>query len=923
MKKMSCHISSTLMYFVIGCILTSIAYAQPAHLPVVSPTQTPRGITLDGVLNATEWQGAAKIDLKQNLTGKPMENPTEAFLMYDEQNLYVGFMCHEKEMDKVVSYMTTENGAVYLDDCIEVMINPAEATSERSYVHFAANIAGIRYTENRRIQGRVADWKVKTARQGESWTAELVIPLNYLVDENVNVAYWRINLFRERKAGKEEYYSWSTTRRFHDSQNFGVLKGININGKFIGLKAPVMPAKGSGKPGTQNLDVAQMEKESPMLIIPKPVQFIPTRQDFIFNPQTRIVIPMNPTKGHLQAATEINEELVEELGLVPLPIVNAADVSDYQGCIVLGEFDNAGKKAPLEQAKPGPEGYVLWVGKKEIIINGTDEAGTYYGVQSLKQLLRRVDNGVIVKGAWIWDQPAFPVRSVHVLLDNGSPVIHKKMIKKFFSRFKYNQIVMEAEHGIRWQSRPEVQKAYGMSPEEARELAQYAKDHYLEVVPLIQSLGHGDWMFGGINGKANLEFAEDPQSHYAYCPLDPRSYDFIFSIFDEAIDIFQPRTIHIGHDEIDMRGTFPNHEYCKAVGKYDLYFADTLMIYNHLKSRGIKTMLWGDLFPKQGYKDNLPSLPKDILIADWIYGDQIEYPTTKMYMDKGFETIGCTWYIPANISRFSEYAYGNKAKGMMQTTWAGYNQNTSIVERAPEQVAAYITAADWFWNPVNRDVNNPGYDPFKVMKGLWYGHPKVLPKKGFTVNLSPYANLSLVDPGLTGFMKIGKGQDFSSLVSQAQKDVIHLEDNIQYRLSKVKEVPCGIALKGFGLMESFPSVVENIQINRKAFGLNFLHTTLYSMETGKLCGEYLITYTDNTQVKVPLIYGKNIGGWQDMSSYYSGNWSWFGMTANKRPVWLLQSRWINPYPDKTIRSMSMVNSPVNVSLVLMGITGLE
>jgi hypothetical protein len=261
---------------------------------------------------------------------------------------------------------------------------------------------------------------------------------------------------------------------------------------------------------------------------------------------------------------------------------------------------------------------------------------------------------------------------------------------------------------------------------------------------------------------------------------------------------------------------------------------------------------------------------------------------------------------------------------MMQTTWAGYDQNISIIEREPQQVSGYILAADYFWNPVNRNVNQLGYSPDKVLHHLWYGKTEdKTVQKGFAVNLSPYANMVLADnPNNRGFLKINPGYDLSNLLNGSQEDTLHLWDDVNYYISTRNHVPAGIALKGNGITKGFPDKVEGITINHKAHSLAFLHTTLFGALTSTPAGYYAVNYADGTHIEIPLIYGKNISGWRDIETYYGGQLSWQGTTSTGEPVYIRQYEWENPYPDKEIKSLDFHTGPASLSPLLIAITGI-
>lgn len=923
----------SLLGLCIGTLLvTGSAYT--ADLPSIAPAFTPVAPVIDGKLDDEAWSKASWVELKHYTKGTPVSEKTQVYLLYDKTNLYIGFKCHESQMEKTLSEVTEENGPVFLDDCVEVMIAPTEVAMPGKYYHFVSSIAGVKYS----YDGLYADVKpafeAKAHKSKSFWTAEMAIPFSSLIRKDSNDAFWRINLFREQQP-KHELSSWQPTDGgFHSPYLFGKLTGILVDGKFIGQKRTVEPEvnKVAPKSATIELTKAVDPSSDNFVIIPKPVKMTLLAKDFALNPQTRIVINEKASKGNRQAATEINEELKEYYGMV-LPIVEASAVkdNDFTGCIVLGEPDNNSsvknlvKKMNLEVTKetPGPEGYILNADDKTILIAGSDDAGTYYGVQSLKQLFRKTDKGAVyAKGAQIWDKPAFKVRSVHVIIDMDSDTVHTKMISKLFARFKMNDIVMEAEQGVKWESRPEIVTPYAMDKQKVRELVQYAKDHYMRVTPLIQSLGHGEWMFRKGN---NLDFCEDTTYPYAYCPLNPKSYDFIFALMDEAIDLFDhPEYMHIGHDEHTNFGIFPSHPECKKIGNANLYFMDTMKIYNHLKAKGVKTMLWGDIFPKPEFKEKLDGLPRDVVIADWHYGPELKQPTVDWFQENGFQVLGGTWYDPKNISRFSEYGAKHNILGMMQTTWAGYDQNSSIVTREPFQVAAYITGADYFWNPAGRNINEMGYDPAKVLKGLWFPESvvKKQTRKGFSVNLDAYANMKLIDNGIQGFLGRGKGLDFSPFYANENKgNLKRLNDDVNYQTAKVQGVPAGIVLAGKGLTAGFPQIVKGIKVNQFADTLYFLHSTLYAAKYNDPVGQYIVTYQDNSKVVIDLNYRKNISGWQDVETYYLGNLSWQGVGIDDEGVFVRSMEWVNPYPAKKIKTIDFVAGSEKIAPVLLAITG--
>jgi len=192
-------------------------------------------VTLDGRLNEPLWQKGEWIN---NFTllgiNKEPSQKTEFCLFYNEQNIYIGIKCYEKEINFLSENVKVHDGNVWRDDCIEIFLAP----TPQFYYHFIANSIGTKYEEIR--NGGVnaewnGSWEVAIFKDKTYWSAEVVIPFSTIKAVPGKNKIWGFNVNRERYAtGPIEYSCWGNTigaKGFTTSDIFGnlVFKDFDFN----------------------------------------------------------------------------------------------------------------------------------------------------------------------------------------------------------------------------------------------------------------------------------------------------------------------------------------------------------------------------------------------------------------------------------------------------------------------------------------------------------------------------------------------------------------------------------------------------------------------------------------------------------------------------------------------------------------------
>ncbi|MFA6107420.1 MAG: beta-N-acetylhexosaminidase [Candidatus Latescibacterota bacterium] len=245
---------------------------------------------------------------------------------------------------------------------------------------------------------------------------------------------------------------------------------------------------------------------------------------------------------------------------------------------------NAGSSIVLSQDQSltglGTEGYRLVVTPEQIRLTAPTQAGLFYAVQTLRQLLPPpIFSSAVVRGAaWtvpcvtIEDLPRFGWRGL--MLDTGHDFQHLPFILRFidlmalhkFNRLHwhitdlgtwpleirgYPRLQDPSTLGTRRRGSPERGVKPGCyTQDEVRQVVRYAAERHVTVVPEIDMPGH--------SAPALIAYPEFdcPVPHktwewdrWEYCVGNEQTYRFLEEVLSQVIELFPSRLIHIGGDE--------------------------------------------------------------------------------------------------------------------------------------------------------------------------------------------------------------------------------------------------------------------------------------------------------------------------------------------------------------------------------------
>lgn len=325
------------------------------------------------------------------------------------------------------------------------------------------------------------------------------------------------------------------------------------------------------------------------------------------------------------------------------------------------------------------EGYMLYSGENGVIVAGGSPAGTFYGLQTLKQLVRGEGADAFIQGVYITDWPAMRWRGVSDDISRG-PVPTVDYIKRqlrTFAAYKLNLHSFYMEHAFSSATHPLIGPDGGsLTPAEIRELVAYAKSYHIELVPEQQTFGH---LHKALKLEQYNSLAETPYGD-VLSPQQEGSYALVADWYRELNDLFPSQFFHIGADETFELGQGQSREAARTRGVGAIYFEHLNRVRELLKPYNRKLIFWGDI--ALNHPDLIGNIPKDLIVANWDYTPRENFAARiDPFKNAGLQQLVCpgVWgwnqIFPnvdtssKNIINFVRDGQAAGAIGMLNTTW--------------------------------------------------------------------------------------------------------------------------------------------------------------------------------------------------------------------------------------------------------------
>ncbi|MGO9864775.1 MAG: beta-N-acetylhexosaminidase [Terriglobales bacterium] len=429
-------------------------------------------------------------------------------------------------------------------------------------------------------------------------------------------------------------------------------------------------------------------------ILPAPKEVRMAEGKLVIQPSTTILISNAEDRT---AAEMLQQEILDRSGMkLSIELVTAAPKTP--GHISLGRLADPGLRSYLEaqgvktgdelgDSALGNQGYVVRVTASGVLVAGRSAQGLFYGVQTLRQLLRPEGPegktlaipALAIPKLVIRDWPSMEWRGVQDDISRG-PIHTLEYLKsqvRTLAEYKINLLGFNLEHVFDFQTQPLVApKEAALTPAEIKELSDYAAKYYITLLPEQQAFGH---IHQFLKYEIYSEIAETPHGH-VITPTNPKSYDFIRQVYGEVAPLFPGPFFHVGSDETFELGLGQTKALAAQEGLGRVYLEHLQKVFEIMKPYHKQLMFWGDIAVK--YPELLTILPKDMIAVPWDYDPKPSYESIiTPYTNAGLRVVVApgagNWRVIwpdldsafLNIRDFVRDGQKHQAMGVLNTTW--------------------------------------------------------------------------------------------------------------------------------------------------------------------------------------------------------------------------------------------------------------
>lgn len=226
-------------------------------VPSISAVRAVLPPHIDGNLEEQAWEQSGRLDTVLTQYGPnpglAMSDPTSVMFLYDEENLYAGFVLFDSRPDEMNDALSPRDN-YYPGEWIALLLDTWD--NGRQAFSFEVNLAGSQMDSRLSPEGDWdyswdAVWSAATARRPDGWSVEVAIPLSCLRFPEEQEQTWGFNIQRILcRTGENGWLVLSASSNQADLDNFAELTGLTGLSSSVGIEVRPYAAGRGLQPGS-------------------------------------------------------------------------------------------------------------------------------------------------------------------------------------------------------------------------------------------------------------------------------------------------------------------------------------------------------------------------------------------------------------------------------------------------------------------------------------------------------------------------------------------------------------------------------------------------------------------------------------------------------------------------------------------------
>lgn len=372
---------------------------------------------------------------------------------------------------------------------------------------------------------------------------------------------------------------------------------------------------------------------------------------------------------------------------VQLPLTVPSELAALE-TVFDGIFQTGENSAVCFSCDPdiAPEGYCLEVLSTGIRAEAANAAGWFYAMVTLGQLLEQSQTLCCCR---IKDAPSLRTRAYMLDISRGRVPTMETLrgLVDLLVKFKYNQLQLYIEgFSFDYPSFPECMEGHTpLTGAELRELDHFCSQHYMELVPNQNCLGHmAPWLarpeFRHLAEQEDITLFGKKYPPTTLDASDTDSLELVKRMYEDLLPNFTSRWVNVNMDEAFELGKGKNADYAAQYGGDRLFLNYAKKLHEYFTSQDRRMMMWADAAADSALLRE--ELPEDILMLEWGYEAEHPYEQRLQALKQAGRSFlispgtsswssftGNTDNMLKNITAAMDAGYRYGAEGMMLTEW--------------------------------------------------------------------------------------------------------------------------------------------------------------------------------------------------------------------------------------------------------------